>query len=59
MLFDALIRWSLRHRAVVLAVWALVAFAGFVSFGRLPMDAFPDTTPVQVQIDTSAPALSA
>ena len=58
MLFDAVIRWSLRHRGVVLAGWFLVAVAGVLAFLRLPLDAFPDTTPVQVQVNTTAPALS-
>lgn len=52
------INWSLRHRLVVVLAWIGIAIAGAVSFRRLPMDAFPDTTPVQVQINTGAPALS-
>lgn len=52
------IRWSIRHRwAVIIAALAL-AGAGVVAFLKLPIDAFPDTTPVQVQINTVAPALS-
>ena len=47
----------LRHRFVVLLVAALSAAWGAVSFHRLPLDAFPDTTPVQVAIDATAPAL--
>lgn len=31
---------------------------GVLAFLRLPLDAFPDTTPVQVQVNTVAPALS-
>ena len=31
---------------------------GIVSMSRLPIDAFPDTTPVQVQINTVAPSLN-
>lgn len=58
MLFDLVIRWSLRHRGVVLVGWALIALAGVLAFLRLPLDAFPDTTPVQVQINTTAGALS-
>jgi heavy metal efflux system protein len=57
-LFDLVIRWSLGHRGVVLLGWALIAVAGVLAFQRLPMDAFPDTTPVQVQVNTTAPALS-
>jgi cobalt-zinc-cadmium resistance protein CzcA len=58
-LLNALIRWSLRHRVVVLGIWGVIAAAGVLAFVELPLDAFPDTTPVQVQINTVAPALSA
>lgn len=49
---------SLRHRLVVVLAWAGLVVAGVVSVSRLPIDAFPDTTPVQVQVNTVAPALS-
>jgi heavy metal efflux system protein len=52
------IEWSLRHRLVVILVWAAVLVAGAIAFRSLPIDAFPDTTPVQVQVNTVAPALS-
>jgi cobalt-zinc-cadmium resistance protein CzcA len=55
---DALIQVSLRHRLVVLLVTLGVSVAGVIAFVRLPIDAFPDTTPVQVQVNTVAPALS-
>lgn len=58
MLFDAVLRWSLRNRGVVLAAWLLLALAGVASWLRLPLDAFPDTTPVQVQVNTTAGSLS-
>lgn len=58
MVFDVVVRWSLRHRGVVLALWGLVALAGVLSLLRLPLDAFPDTTPIQVQVNTTAEALS-
>lgn len=52
-----IIETSLRHRfAVVLGALAL-AVVGAWSMRRLDIDAFPDTTPVQVQINTVAPAL--
>jgi len=48
---------SLRHRFfVIVGVVALAAIGG-VSMRYLDIDAFPDTTPVQVQINTVAPAL--
>ena len=52
-----LIDWSLRRRSVVLACALGVAVAGILSLRKLNIDAFPDTTPVQVQINTVAPAL--
>ena len=52
-----IIETSLRHRlAVVLGTLALAA-AGVWSMRHLDIDAFPDTTPVQVQVNTVAPAL--
>lgn len=49
---------SLRHRVVVLALTGLLILVGIRSALELPMDAVPDVTNVQVQIITSAPALS-
>jgi len=49
---------SLRHPWAVIALWTLVALVGVLSFRSLSLDAFPDTTPVQVQINTNAAALS-
>jgi cobalt-zinc-cadmium resistance protein CzcA len=57
-MLNSVINWSLNHRLAVIAVWAGVALMGAIAFMRLPMDAFPDTTPVQVQINTVASALS-
>jgi cobalt-zinc-cadmium resistance protein CzcA len=52
------IEWSLNHRLAVITVWAVIATLGALAFLRLPLDAFPDTTPVQVQVNTVAAALS-
>ncbi len=57
-MLDTVITWSLRHRLVVVAAWLAIAGAGVIAYARLPIDAFPDTTPVQVQVNTVAPALS-
>jgi cobalt-zinc-cadmium resistance protein CzcA len=54
---NAIIDFSLRYRwLVILGAFAL-AVAGAVSLRLLDIDAFPDTTPVQVQINTVAPSL--
>jgi len=52
-----IIIWSLNNRWLVIALAVLVAIAGVYSLSALNFDAFPDTTPVQVQINTPAPAL--
>src|SRR5678815_5691832 len=53
-----IVDWSLKNRLIVLIGTVAVIIAGALAFRRLPIDAFPDTTPVQVQINTIAPALS-
>ena len=53
-----LIEFSLNNRPLVLLLFAIACAAGVYRLVQLPIDAFPDTTPVQVQINTVAPALS-
>jgi cobalt-zinc-cadmium resistance protein CzcA len=57
-MLNAVIRWSLANRLIVVVVWIGVLVLGAIAFRSLPIDAFPDTTPVQVQVNTVAPALS-
>lgn len=52
-----IIDFSLRHRLFVIAGALALAALGAVSLRYLDIDAFPDTTPVQVQINTVAAAL--
>ena len=52
-----IIDFSLRHRFLVIAGVLAFAVLGGLSLTHLDIDAFPDTTPVQVQINTVAPAL--
>jgi cobalt-zinc-cadmium resistance protein CzcA len=49
---------SVRHRWLVLLVTLAAALSGAWSFAKLPIDAVPDVTNVQVQINAVAPALS-
>ncbi|MCA9717878.1 MAG: efflux RND transporter permease subunit [Myxococcales bacterium] len=49
---------SLRNRVAVLMATALLVVLGLRAAARLPIDAVPDVTNVQVQVVTSAPALS-
>jgi cobalt-zinc-cadmium resistance protein CzcA len=55
---NALISFSLKNRFVVLLLAVLLVYVGVQSAVELPLDAFPDTTPNQVQLNTVAPALS-
>ncbi len=57
-MLNALITWSLRHRLLVIAITLVIVGGGIHALVHLPVDAFPDTTPVMVQINTSAPGLS-
>ncbi len=58
LLLAKIVAWSLSNRAVVLLATILVALIGARAALRLPIDAVPDVTNTQVQIITSAPALS-
>ncbi len=49
---------SLRYRLVVALAAIGCAVAGAVALAGLDIDAFPDTTPVQVQVNTTAPSLA-
>lgn len=57
-MLNALIDFSLKNRFVVLLLTGILIALGVRAAVHLPMDAFPDTTPVQIQINTVAPALS-
>ena len=56
-MLNAIIDFSLRYRWFVIFMAVALAAAGGVSLTYLDIDAFPDTTPVQVQINTIAPSL--
>jgi cobalt-zinc-cadmium resistance protein CzcA len=57
-LLSVLVAWSLRSRALVLVGTLLLLALGLRAAQRLPIDAVPDVTGVQVQVITAAPALS-
>jgi cobalt-zinc-cadmium resistance protein CzcA len=57
-MFEKLIRFSIDQRWLVMLGVALVAALGLYNATRLPIDAVPDITNVQVQINTSAPGYS-
>ena len=49
---------SLKYRVIVLMASVILVITGVIAIVSLPLDAFPDTTPVQVQINTVAPSLA-
>ena len=57
-MINALIRFSIRQRLLVMLMVLILIGAGLYSFQRLPIDAVPDVTNVQVQILTAAPSLA-
>jgi heavy metal efflux system protein len=50
-----LVEFTLVHRYAVLVLAGLLCVVGLVALCGLPFDAFPDTTPVLVQVNVSAP----
>jgi cobalt-zinc-cadmium resistance protein CzcA len=57
-MLNAIITWSIQHRRWVVLGWLAVAVGRRPGVHALPLDAFPDTTPVQVQINVTAPSLA-
>ncbi len=58
MMLDALIRFSLTQRLLLLVLTVLLVAAGIVSFRELPIDAFPDVSTTQVKIILKAPGMT-
>ena len=56
-MLNRIIKFSLEHRFLVVVVTLIFICMGVYSLNKLPVDAFPDTTPVQVQVNTVAPSL--
>jgi heavy metal efflux system protein len=57
-MINGIIRFAVRQRLLVMLMVAIMIGAGLYSFQRLPIDAVPDVTNVQVMVLTSAPALA-
>lgn len=54
-----LVEIVLKYRLVVLALAGVLVIVGIAALVKLPFDAFPDTTPVMVQVNVSAPGWAA
>lgn len=57
-MIDTIVRFSIERRYLMLSLILLLIGAGLWSYQRLPIDAVPDITNVQVQINTEAPGYS-
>ena len=57
-MIDALLRFSIARRWVILFLVLVIAAGGIWAYQRLPIDAVPDITNVQVQINTQASGYS-
>ena len=55
----AVVAWSLHRRAIVLALLGLFVVFSIAAFQRLPVEASPDVTNIQVQIITLFPGHAA
>ncbi|MAD65335.1 efflux RND transporter permease subunit [Haliea sp.] len=57
-MINAIVRLSVERRFLMLSLILVLVGVGVWSFQRLPIDAVPDITNVQVQINTEAPGYS-
>ena len=57
-MFERIISFAIQQRWLVLLAVFGMAGLGIFSYNRLPIDAVPDITNVQVQVNTSAPGYS-
>ncbi|TKB77120.1 MAG: efflux RND transporter permease subunit [Nitrospira sp.] len=57
-MMERILRLVLEQRLLVLLASLVLILAGAAAFHHLPIDAFPDVTPVQVQVITRAPSLA-
>ena len=58
-MLERIIELSLRYKVLVLVGFAFIVFVGVRAFVQVPVDAFPDVTPNQVNIYTESPGLAA
>lgn len=58
-MLDKIVDVSLRYKVLVLVAFLIVILLGVKTWRELPVDAFPDVTPVQVNIYTESPGLAA
>ena len=57
-MIEKILQFSLAHRLLVVMITAVLAAYGLYSLSKLPIDAVPDITNNQVQINIEVPSLS-
>jgi heavy metal efflux system protein len=57
-MFERILKFAIQSRWLIMFATAAVALLGAYSFQRLPIDAVPDITNVQVQVNTAASGYS-
>lgn len=57
-MFERILQLSIQYRGLVMVAVFAMALLGIHSYQKLPIDAVPDITNVQVQINTEAPGYS-
>ncbi|MBS0513929.1 MAG: efflux RND transporter permease subunit [Proteobacteria bacterium] len=58
-MLERLVEISLRYKVLVLIAFIVIGFLGVQAVRQLPIDAFPDVTPVQVSVYTESAGLAA
>ena len=58
-MLNAIVSASLRYKVLVLVAFAVVMGLGIMAFRQVPVDAFPDVTPIQVNVYTESPGVAA
>jgi len=54
-MLKSIVEFMLKYRYAVLVFAGLLCVVGLIALWHLPFDAFPDTTPVLVQVNVAAP----
>ena len=58
-MLNAIVDASLRYKVLVLVAFAVLIGLGVMAYRQVPVDAFPDVTPAQVNIYTESPGVAA
>ena len=58
-MLNAIVDASLRYKVLVLVAFAVLIGLGVMAYRQVPVDAFPDVTPAQVNIYTESPGAAA